>query len=130
MQAQTRTKQHWFNPCAFANPLNGANIPRTGAGSQITALPQVLQYLGGRRNNVYGPGLTRINISLFKDFATFREQRLQFRVDAFNVLNTPAYNTPSTANDSSNGGQITTARVLQNLTPDARFFQLAAKYIF
>ena len=127
---QTRTKQHWYNPCAFADPLNGASIPRTGSGSQISSLPQVLAYQGGRRNNVYGPGLTRVNLSLFKDFPTFREQRLQFRVDGFNVLNTPAYNTPSTANISSNGGQITTSRVLQNLTPDARFFQLAAKYIF
>ena len=127
---QTRTKAHWYNPCAFANPLNGTSIPRTGAGSQITALPTVLQYEGGRRNNVYGPGLTRVNISLFKDFHTFREQRFQLRVDGFNMFNTPAYNTPSTANDSSNGGLITTARQLQNLTPDARFFQFAGKYIF
>ena len=127
---QTRTKAHWYNPCAFANPLNGASIPRTGAGSQIAALPQVLQYLGGRRNNVYGPGLTRVNLSVFKDFSTFREQKLQLRIDGFNMFNTPAYNAPSTANTSSNGGQITTARTLQNLTPDARFFQLAAKYIF
>jgi hypothetical protein len=127
---QTRTKLHWYNPCAFANPLSGSNIPKTGAGSQITSLPQVLQYLGGRRNNVYGPCLTRVNLSLFKDFATFRDQRLQLRVDGFNMLNTPAYGTPSTANDSSVGGLITTARSLQNLTPDARFFQLAAKYIF
>ena len=127
---QTRTKAHWYNPCAFANPLNGTGIPRTGAGSRISSLPQVLQYLGGRRNNVYGPGLTRVNLSLFKDFSTFREQRLQIRADGFNMFNTPAYNSPSTANDSSNGGQITTARSLQNLTPDARFFQLAAKYIF
>jgi hypothetical protein len=128
--AQTRTKQHWYNPCAFANPLNGTSIPSTGAGSQITNLSQVLSYLGGRRNNVYGPGLTRVNMSVFKNFRTFRQERIQFRVDAFNVFNTPAYNTPSTATDGSNGGQITTARTLQNLTPDARFFQLSAKYIF
>lgn len=127
---QTRTKQHWYNPCAFANPLDGSSIPRTGAGSQITSLPQILAYLGGRRNNVYGPGLTRVNMTLFKDFSTFREHRLQLRVDAFNVLNTPSFNSPSTADISSNGGLITTPQTTQNLTPDARFFQLSGKYIF
>jgi hypothetical protein len=127
---QTRTKQHWYNPCAFANPLNGANIPRTGDGSQITSLPQILSYLGGRRNNVYGPGLTRVNMTLFKDLTVFREERLQVRADAFNVLNTPSYANPSTANTSTNGGLISAPQTLQSLTPDARFFQLSAKYIF
>jgi hypothetical protein len=127
---QTRTKQHWYNPCAFANPLNGAGIPRTGAGSQIIALPTILNYLGGRRNDVYGPGLTRINMTLFRDFTTFREQHIELRVDAFNVLNTPSYGSPSTADISSNGGLITAPQTTQNLTPDARFFQLSGKYVF
>ncbi|MDR3411084.1 MAG: TonB-dependent receptor, partial [Formivibrio sp.] len=127
---QTRTKQHWYNPCAFANPLNGASIPLTGTGSQITSLPQILSYLGGRRNNVYGPGLTRVNMTLFKDFSVFREHRLQVRADVFNVLNTPSFNAPSTADTSSNGGLVSAPQTLQNLTPDARFFQLSGKYIF
>jgi hypothetical protein len=127
---QTRTKQHWYNPCAFANPVDGANIPSTGAGSQITSLSTILTYLGGRRNNVYGPGLTRVNMTLFKDFSSFREHRVQLRVDAFNVFNTPSYGNPSTADVSTNGGLITAPQTLQNLTPDARFFQLSGKYIF
>lgn len=79
---------------------------------------------------VRGPGLERINMSLFKDIATFREEYLELRADAFNVLNTPGYGAPSTTTDASPGGQITTARFIQNLTPDARFFQLSAKYTF
>ncbi len=126
----TRNKTHWYNPCAFANPLNGTTIPTSGSGSQITSLSQVLQYQGGRRNDVPGPGWERINMSLFKDFITYREQRMEFRADAFNLLNTPAYNTPSTANDGNNGGLITAPRTFQNYTPDARFFQLSLKYIF
>lgn len=34
-------------------------------------------------------GLYPTNLSLFKSVETFREQQLQFRVDAFNVLNHP-----------------------------------------
>jgi hypothetical protein len=69
-------------------------------------------------------------MSVFKDFPIYRAQHLQFRVDIFNVLNTPAYGDPSVSDDSSNGGQITSSRTFQNLTPDARFLQLAAKYVF
>jgi hypothetical protein len=69
-------------------------------------------------------------MSLFKDFTTFREQKLEFRADIFNVLNTPAYGNPSTTTDASSGGQITSARTFQSFTPDARFYQFSAKYIF
>jgi len=62
-------------------------------------------------------------------FPVFSEQSLQFRADAFNLLNTPAYGTPN-GSIGSNGGQITSARNFQPNTPDARFFQLALKYIF
>lgn len=30
----------------------------------------------------------------------------------------------------SNGGEITGTRFFQNLTPDARFFQISAIYVF
>jgi hypothetical protein len=69
-------------------------------------------------------------MSIFKDFNTFREQKLEFRTDIFNVLNTPAYGDPSTTSNNSNGGQITSARAFQNYTPDARFFQFSLKYSF
>jgi hypothetical protein len=73
--------------------------------------------------------LERINLSLFKDFPVWRKQFLEFRADVFNVLNTPSYLVGIT-NDSSIGGQITGTQFLQNDTPDARFFQLSAKYKF
>jgi hypothetical protein len=130
---RTRTTQHWYNPCAFANPLAafpGASVSGSPVSTtQITGLA-ALPYLGGRRLSVPGPGYERINMSFFKKFSTFREQSVELRADAFNLLNTPAYAIPSVANDSSNGGQIIGVRSFQNLTPDARFFQLSAKYVF
>ena len=130
---KTRTKQHWYNPCAFANPplaFPQAKIPGSPVSHAQILGVAALPYLGGRRKSIYGPGYGRINASLFKNFSTFRAQYLQFRADIFNVLNTPAYGNPSVSDDSSNGGQITSPQTFQNLTPDARFFQLSAKYVF
>jgi hypothetical protein len=90
----------------------------------------VLAYLGGKRNEIYGPGYERIDMSIFKNFPTYHSQYLEFRTDIFNVLNTPAYGNPSVTNDNTNGGQITTARSFQAFMPDARFFQFSAKYVF
>jgi hypothetical protein len=140
---RVRNRQNWYNPCAFANPLPGSLIspgpnttnpgqPQSGYSypEYVSNTQQVLSFLGGRRNQIMGPGYERINMSVFKDFATFREQKAEFRADIFNVLNTPAYGDPSVTSDNSNGGQITAPRFFQNNTPDARFFQFSLKYIF
>ncbi len=131
-----RTVKNWYNPCAFANPQtdnigyttgkypDGTRIPNSVSG------PAAYAYVGSNRGQVYGPGYERVDASLFKSFSTFREQNLQVRADIFNVLNTPSYGNPSTNNISNNGGLITGARFFQANTPDSRFFQFAAKYIF
>ena len=63
-------------------------------------LPAVSPFFGGAKNSVSGPGNWRLNASLFKDFRTFHEQRLEFRADAFNVLNHPSLGNPgSTTTD-------------------------------
>jgi hypothetical protein len=120
-----RNKAHWYNPCSFANPLDASTL--TG---YVTDTATALQYLGGRRNQIAGPGFHRINGSVFKEFTTFREQRLEFRTDIFNLFNTPALANPSTADVSSNGGLITGSRSLQRYSPDSRFFQMSLKYSF
>ncbi len=135
--AKVRTIQNWFNPCAFANPApsnitytnqvypnspSGQLIPNTVTGAAALA------YVGGPRNQAYVPGYDRVDMSLFKNFHTFREQAFQFRADIFNLLNTPAYGGPSNTGISSNGGQITGSRYFQANTPDSRFFQFSLKY--
>jgi hypothetical protein len=121
--AKVRNLTNWYNPCAFANPLAGIQIAGIATSGAIS-------YLGPARFQTYGPGYNNTNLSLFKEFRTFEEQHLQFRVDAFNVFNTPAYGTPSSLTINSSSGFITAARSLGANTPDARFFQLALKYDF
>jgi len=141
--AQVKTKLNYFNPCAFRNPLPGEMISDAThpVGSvnpdgvpvkfqaPVTDRATAIALLGTPQNNVYGPGYYQVNMSLFKSFSTWREQSLQFRADAFNVLNHPTLGTP---NDSmnANGGLISGPKFFQNNTPDARFFQLALKYLF
>jgi hypothetical protein len=140
----TKSKANWYNPCAFANPLAGELIAdATHPVGSTNPDGSVVQYnfpvvdktaalalLGGRSNNIYGPGYYGVNMSLFKNFTTWHEQYLQFRADAFNVLNHPTLGNPSTQNNNTNGGNITGPKFFQNNTPDARFFQLSLKYAF
>lgn len=141
--AHVKTKLNYFNPCAFRNPLPGETIsdathPVGSVNSDgvpvlfqapVTDRATAIALLGGPQNNIYGPGYYQINMSLFKSFTTWHEQNLQFRADAFNVLNHPTLGTPNGSMDA-NGGLISGPKFFQNNTPDARFFQLALKYIF
>jgi hypothetical protein len=54
---------------------------------------------------------------------------VQFRADAFNVLNHPTLGTPNQSMNA-NGGLISGPKFFQNNTPDARFIQLSLKYAF
>ncbi len=120
-----RNKNNWYNPCSFANPLDGGTL--TG---YVTDMGTALRYLGGRRNIVPGPGYERVNMSIFKEFKTYKEQNLEFRSDIFNLFNTPSLGIPSNQGVGSTGGQITGTRNLQNHAPDSRFFQLSLRYEF
>ena len=142
---QTRTKQQWFNPCAFRNPLPGYLICNAGQpvgttnpnapapcqyAAPVTNEATAIQFLGGRQNTLYGPGYYGVNMSLFKNFTIWREQYLQFRADIFNVPNHPTLANPANTTINTQAGLITGPKTFQNNTPDARFFQLALRYQF
>jgi len=123
--AKVHTLTHWYNPCAFADPpLPGVIIaPVTGAAN-------VLPYLGSPRSQISGPGYQRINMTLTKDFQTYKSQYFQFRADVFNLFNSPSMGAPANQTTGVQGGLILGPAFFGNYTPDARFFQLAGKYYF
>ncbi len=130
--SSVKNPTHWYNPCAFENPWNAAasgDHPLL-AGNFVTDWPSIEGYIGGRRNQIAGPGFERVNMSIFKSFALYHEHTLDFRTDVFNLFNTPALANPSNTNIGSNGGQITSTRSLQLHAPDSRFFQLSLRYAF
>jgi hypothetical protein len=120
-------RTNWYNPCAFIDPTPGANI---APGTTLTDVASAIEYSGSKSNQIHGPGWERVNMSAFKNFKTWREQYVQFRADAFNLFNTPSSGQPGTTDLSPSAGLITNSQAFQNYTPDARFFQLAAKYVF
>jgi len=73
-----------------------------------------------------GPLYTNIDTSLFKNFrAPFlgEQGQIQFRTEAFNVLNHPNFNLPTSSIASGSFGQITSARA-------ERILQFALKILF
>jgi hypothetical protein len=46
------------------------------------------------RNALYGPGFSRLDLSLFKGFRITERSDLEFRVESFNLTNTPRFNNP------------------------------------
>ena len=114
------------NPTGCLNPSNQPyQYPVWTAG-----IANAFTFLGGKQDTIYGPGIERVNMSFFKNWTTVKRQFLQFRVDIFNVPNHPSFANPNLQTLNPNGGQIAGPHVLQQYTPDARFFQLALKYVF
>ena len=136
---ETGTFSYASGPVGADNSLCdglGCTTNSTGATAgtpvpYVTGFAAVAPFFGGPKNSISGPGNWRLNASLFKDFRTFHEQFLEFRADAFNILNHPSFGNPSMGtNIGANVVQITGTGSDQNLTIDARFFQLSGKYVF
>jgi hypothetical protein len=77
----------WFNPAAFADPGQVANVK----GTLLTKFG-TLQRRAGR-----GPGTNNLDFSVFRNFTVRERFNLQFRAEAFNLTNTPAFFLPSAA---------------------------------
>ena len=75
------------------------------------------------RNGVRGPGFQRTDLSIFKNFDFAARQRVQLRIEGFNLLNQPRFGQPGGVIGTAAFGQITTAE-------DGRIIQLAVKYRF
>lgn len=94
--------QPWFDPAAFA-PVKDVRFGTTG------------------RNAFRGPGLFNADASLFREFP-FRERfRLEFRAEAFNVLNHPHFNNPHNSATGGNFGVINSSFGERNLRLGLRF---------
>jgi hypothetical protein len=78
----------WFDTAAFAQPT-GVRFGDTG------------------RNEFYGPGGYNLDFSVFRSFPIGGTRRLEYRLQAGNVLNHAVYNNPQGSFTSGSFGQIT-----------------------
>jgi hypothetical protein len=89
------------------------------------------------RNSTYGPGYEDTDLSLGKYFTLYRESKLEFRADAFNLLNHPNLGQPVTQFTVGTGtvtpgtfGQITNTRFPLGDSGSSRQLQLSLKLMF
>jgi hypothetical protein len=104
-----KSTAEWFNKSAFTLPVGTVRDP----------------YVFGNtpRNNVIGPGLAELDLSLQKEATLLENLRMQFRFDVFNALNHPNLNLPGRIFGSSNFDVIQSAQ-------DPRELQFAVKLLF
>ena len=129
------TYSQWFNSCT----LNAAGV-RSNCASTTQPVAWVIQPaftlneynsssgLGGVLSTL--PGIrthipANVDLSLFKSFAIREALRLEFRAEAFNLTNTPAFGAPNTSVTSSSFGLVTLSQ-----TNDPRLVQLALRLSF
>jgi Carboxypeptidase regulatory-like domain len=100
----------WFNAADFVSPGN-------------------YTFGNSGRNILFGPGTKQVDFSLFKDivFNESETRHLQFRAEAFNVLNTPQFNNPNAQIGNAAVGTITSAGAPLLFQRTSREIQLALK---
>jgi outer membrane receptor protein involved in Fe transport len=121
LPASERTPEHWFDTSAFE-----ANYAPDG----LTLLPG-----DAGRNIIRGPGYVNFDLGLIKSISINNDVRMQFRVEFFNLTNTPHFALPVLSMTDSAFGKITHTRNSTNFGSSAtsfasRMIQLGLKLEF
>jgi hypothetical protein len=108
------TVDHWFDPRAFSMPIAGT--------------------FGNAGRSAYrGPGLFNVDTSLFKRIPIRESVTLQFRAEAFNVLNRANFAFPNQVvfqGNSANYSYSESAGAITNTATTSRVLQFALKLLF
>jgi hypothetical protein len=87
-------------------------------------VPPDFTYGNTGRGILRGDHQWNVDFSLFKRFGVTDSQTLEFRAEAFNLLNSVYFDLPSTAIDTATGGRVT------GTSNSARTLQFGLKYLF
>ena len=117
-----------LKPGGDNNPVLG-DLDRWFDPSQFE--PVTPGYFGNvGRNTMDGPGLNKLNFSLFKGFTVGEAKNLQFRAEFFNLTNHPNFAAPSGGVFNTRGGiNENLGRITRTVTT-SRQIQLALKFEF
>jgi hypothetical protein len=110
-------------PNISGNPNDGPKTPQQWFNTPAFSLPALYAFGNAPRNSVIGPGLQEFDLSLRKEVPLTDAARLQFRAEAYNLLNHPNFNTPNRIAFTANFGSISSSQ-------DSRQLQLAVKVAF
>jgi hypothetical protein len=117
---KNRSLLHWFGTDASAVPCGATDNGTCAYGAEQTNSFGTAR-VGTQRAPVY----RLIDMSVFKEFRTYKEQVILVRVDAFNTFNMASYSAPA----SSSVASTTFGQIVSTLSP-ARQLQWSAKYRF
>ena len=119
-----------YNPAPGCSPnaVNPGN-PLNYIKLQCFSFPALGELGNLGRNTLRGPRLEDFDISLFKNWPLWREQTsLQFRVEAFNVLNHANFQEPKTKIFDGSGNSIpVSAQIPSPTATPERQIQFALK---
>jgi len=127
---------HYLNAAAFTQPCPA---PGFSQPARCVNVGTGIGLLGGGDTQVSGPGIQRIDFSLFKQFRLSERYNLEFRSEFFNVLNHPTFNPPNFGGNGvvaipNSGNFLSTAFGAIGSTrfpfQDPRQIQLALKLYF
>ncbi len=128
---------HVVRPVLVGNPSAGGGNPLTGwFNTAAFARPSGLgDYGNAPRNVIRRPGVVNWNLALFKNIAAGGHRSVQFRAEAYNVLNhTEFQDIDRTARFDPSGAQINpnfgTAIGIASPTRPPRTIQLSARFSF
>jgi hypothetical protein len=86
---------------------HGINIGNPWFSTSSFAQPVGVVFGTAGRNDVFGPGLFGLNLSLAKHFKITERLNLDLRGEAFQITNTPQFANPTASLTSANNGFIT-----------------------
>ena len=110
-------------PNVVGDPNGGPKTPDQWFNTSVFSLPALYTFGNTPRNTVIGPGMQEVNLSLQKGWTLGEKRRLEFRAEAYNLLNHPNFNIPNRTAFTANFGRISSAQ-------DSRQLQLGAKLSF
>jgi hypothetical protein len=124
-----------FNPRpnCIGNARSGASDnPRTGfwLNSAAFAPAAVGQFGNCGPGRYHGPGLTNVDLSLFKSFPLRETMRFEFRAEAFNAFNHANFSNPNSFFAPFTIGPNGSFGKIQSTIGDPRELQLALKFYF
>lgn len=113
----------WFSPTGFS-------VPTAQSANPATPTATVPRLGNCSRNNIYGPGIVNLDFAVNRTFKHFGEGRsLDFRWEAFNLLNTPYFSVPQHDCSSNCATNATFGRITQ-LQGDPRSMQFSLRFSF
>lgn len=113
---------------AFTLPCTSSNVPTASGAYPIISNTCHFGSLG--RNALTGPSFVNTDLSLVKNTKLTERMNLQFRAEAFDVLNHPNFGNPNLNAQSSTFGRITSTRFPTGDFGSARQLQLSLKVQF